>query len=172
MSRKMITIAALAAVSLTAAAGTAVADEPDAGEEGDAVEVECPDPDEGGDEGESALEAAAEDAAAAAEALEGDEVCDDLKERNEQAVEALTAAMERLSEEGVGGNGVAADVLQALIKGESPAGIGAEHGAEMAAAAAERREARAAERAEEGRGKPEHAGKPDHAGKPEGVGRP
>lgn len=145
-------------------------------------EVELDDDDEDDDEGEDGegdideVIAAAGDAQEAAEDLEDGTADEELESKNEAAREALQATVDRLSEEGAGGEGVAAEVLTRLIAGESPAGIGAEHGAEMREAAAERRaerlEARQAARAErqEAResaksNRSEDAGRPDHAGR-------
>ena len=119
-----------------------------------------------GEEADEEAEDAAEEAEDAAEEAEGQDDSEDDAEDLKNAEQALQKALDRLSEEGAGGNGVAAKVLTALLAGESPAGIGAEHGKEMAAAAKEAREQRAADRAEAGKGKPDNTGKPDNAGKP------
>jgi hypothetical protein len=88
------------------------------------------------------LEEIVETAEAVAEAAadiveEEDDGCTTGRDR---AKESLRAAFDRLSEEGAGGNGVAAEILTALlIDGESPVGIGAQHGEEMAKPAADGR---------------------------------
>ena len=65
-----------------------------------------------GDVEQSTLEAAAAEAADAAEGLEAGDGCVTGWDR---AVQSFEATIERLSAEGAGGNGVAAEVLQALI---------------------------------------------------------
>jgi hypothetical protein len=121
---------------LPLASGPAFADEPS----DDATTEECPAPTTA--DTAITLEEAAQQAADAATDLVVDDECD--SDRSARASEALQAALDRLS---VDGNGVAALVLQALLDGESPAGIGAEHGAAMAQAAQDRNAERAAARA-------------------------
>ena len=111
-------------------------------------------------------EAEEDGAEEAAEEAEDDADDADDADEIEKAKESLQAVIDRLSEEGAGGNGVAAKVLQAILDGESPSGIGAEHGKEMAAAAKERRDERKAARDEAGHGKPDRPGKLDN-GKPD-----
>lgn len=122
------------------------------------------------------VRAAAALAQSAAQDLTDDDASPELAAIQDQATEAIQAAVDRL--EGAGGSGVAAEVLTALLAGESPAEIGAAHGADMAQAAADRRVERAVERADAGQGRPENAGRseeagaPDDAGRAEGAGKP
>ncbi len=137
---------------------------------------ECPAPDDVATLSDAdTLQEAAEEAAEAAEEL-ADNECESV-----DAHDSLQAALDRLSAEGAGGNGVAALVLQALINGESPSGIGAAHGAAMADAAKARRAEHTnhgkhqtdapdtpdtpdAPDAPDGEGVPDDAGAPDDAG--------
>ena len=158
MSKKFTATAAAVTATLALLAGPVMADD-------DAVETEVSET-----EVENVMAAAAHARNAARELekdnKDGEEESEDEESEDEDsdgdeltsAEEALTAALERLSQEGVGGNGVAAEILTALLAGESPAGIGAEHGAMMAEDAKTRRDERAAAREEAGHGKPEHAG--------------
>lgn len=130
--------------SLALVFGPALADDVDSEIPDDCTEVV----DEGGTDDVDVVEEAAQDAATAAEELEEGDACPELESGRERAVQALQSAVDRLSAEGAGGNGVAAAVLTALINGESPSGIGAAHGAAMAQAAADRRAERANEEAE------------------------
>ena len=123
--------------------------EPESDDQGDDV----PEPD-GGLEPLMQVRLAAQEASDAVQDLEDDECSDD----REDAKEALQAVVDRWESEGKPGNGVALKVLEALIAGESPAGIGADHGEEMAAAAADRREQRKADKESNGHGPPDHAG--------------
>ena len=117
---------------------------------GDATITECPAPNSPAVASHvDTVTQAAEEAAAAAEDL-ADGSCTSAEAG--QAQTALKAALARLSVPGAGGNGVAAAVLQALIHGTSPAGIGATHGAAMAKAAQDRRADHA-----HGAGKPDTA---------------
>lgn len=117
---------------------------------------------------------AAEDAAEAVADIgeeEETDADDDCVSGHDRAEESLKAAIDRLEADGAGGNGVASEILAALMAGDSPAGIGAEHGKDMAQAAAQARLARQAEhqaeRDSEGPGGSDDAGRPDHAGRPE-----
>lgn len=132
------------------------------GTDTDDVEV---DGDDDGD-GLGQVRSAAARARAAAKDLESGDADARLIAGEERATEALQGALDRLSVEGAGGSGVAAEVLTALLEGESPSEIGAAHGAKMAQAAADRR----AERSEAGQGRPEDAGRPDSAGAPDDAG--
>jgi hypothetical protein len=148
-------------------AGPAYADTDSVDDDAVEVEVEVEEvevEDEGEDDGDGLgqVRSAAARARAAAKDLEDGEADPELEEGHDRATEALQAVVDRLSVEGAGGSGVAAEILTALLAGESPSKIGAAHGAEMAQAAADRR----AERAEAGHGRPEHAGRPDDAGRP------
>jgi hypothetical protein len=87
----------------------------------------------------------AEAAALYADELETDDPCDPLASYADNAEDALEAALDRIEAKG-NEAGVAAQVLQALIDGDSPAGLGVEYGrsrAEAAKAAAEQRAAAA-----------------------------
>ena len=83
------------------------------------------------------------------EAAEVDEIDDDrfhdLREL-EKARGALASRIEQWEIEGERENGMASEVVDALLAGESPAQIGAAHAKVTATAAAERREARKAAR--------------------------
>jgi hypothetical protein len=164
MRSKLIAVPAALLVTLAISTGPARADEAtdaeveDVSECTETVEVEVV------DEGDT-LVAAAEEAAAAAEDLETGDECVTGRER---AIESLSAAVERLSEEDAGGNGVAALVLQALIDGDSPSTIGTDHAAEMAAAAAEHR----AEHQPSDVGQPDTPGQPSDVGQPDTPGQP
>ena len=114
---------------------------------------------------EEIVEAAEAAAEAAADIVEEED--DGCVTGRDRAKAALQAAVARLSEEGAGGNGVAAEILAALIDGQSPAGIGAGHGEEMANAAAERRAERQAERDAAGGDQADDGGRPDKADKSE-----
>jgi len=161
-----VTLTALMAM-LAFVAGPAYADTDSVDDDAVEVEVEVEEvevEDEGEDDGDGLgqVRSAAARARAAAKDLEDGEADPELEEGHDRATEALQAVVDRLSVEGAGGSGVAAEILTALLAGESPSKIGAAHGAEMAQAAADRR----AERAEAGHGRPEHAGRPDDAGRP------
>ncbi len=159
-------IAVLALVASPAFADTSTDEEPGV-EDVEQGEVE----NEGDDDGAGQARSAAVRARNAARALENGDADADLEDGQERATEALQAVVDRLSVEGAGGSGVAAEVLTALIAGESPSGIGAAHGADMAQAAADRR-AEAGHGRPEDTGSPEDAGRPDDTGSPEDAGRP
>jgi hypothetical protein len=154
------TLTALMA-TLALVASPAYADT-DTGEEVEDVEVEDADGD-----GLGQVRSAAARARTAAQDLEDGDADAELEAGQERATEALQAVVHRFSVEGAGGSGVAAEILAALIDGESPSEIGAAHGADMAKAAADRR----AERSQDA-GRPDHAGPPENTGRPEGAGRP
>ena len=100
---------------------------------------------------------AAEDASAAVTDIADEESNDDddaCVTGHDRARESLEAALARIGEGG--GNGVASQILTALMNGESPAGIGHAHGKDMAQAAVDRR----AERDDAETGRPDHAGRP------------
>lgn len=112
---------------------------------------------------------AAKDAAAAVADIVEEEANNDddgCVTGHDRAEESLQAALDRLTEEGAGGNGVASQILAALVNGDSPAGIGAAHGKAMAQAAALARGEREDERDADGHGNSEDAGRSDHAGRP------
>jgi hypothetical protein len=189
MRKKFVAAPVALVAALALATGSVSADEveTDVDVEVEDVETECGDDvpaDHASDEpAKTELDEMTEAAEEAAEAVadmvedeenekEGEE--DDCVTDHDRAKESLQAAFDRLSVEGVGGNGVASEVLAALLAGKSPAGIGAAHGKEMANAAAARRVER-----EEARGgqpedarSPESADKPDKAGRPDNAGRP
>lgn len=171
--RKKIIVAPVALVaSLALVFGSAMADETETDAPEDCTVVENVNDVESLD----AVHDAADDASDAAEDLEDGDACPDLENGHETAVVAWQAALDRLSVEGAGGNGVAAAVLTALINGESPSGIGAAHGTEMAQAAADRRAERDADENTsddsdesddvDGSGKPDSAGQNGSHGRP------
>jgi hypothetical protein len=94
--------------------------------------AECPAHVETGDE----LVDGAEAAALFAEELGTDNPCKPLAAYADDADDALTAALARIEANG-SGSGVAAQVLAALLNGESPAGLGAAHGNAIAESAGE-----------------------------------
>jgi hypothetical protein len=134
-------------LSLSFISGPAFADETEPETDTSETETEeCPAPEQDGEP----FEEAAATSIAAAEGLTDEEgTCSELESDRERAIDALEAAIERLPDDGAG---VAGAVLQALVLGESPAGIGRDHGAAMAQAAAARRDERG-----HGTGRPEGA---------------
>ena len=157
------TLLALTALAASVA-GPAQAQETDTGTDGpDAEEVE--DESEGDGDGLGPVRSAAARAKSAAKHLEDGDADPELKAGLEHARDALQAALDRFSTEdadGAGGAGVAADVLTALLDGNLPAGIRADHGKAMAQAAAERRAARAGI----GHGRPDNTGVQEDAAAP------
>jgi hypothetical protein len=111
---------------------------------------------------EEIVEAAEAAVEAAADIVEEED--DGCVTGRDRANAALQAAVARLSEEGAGGNGVAAQILTALLEeGGSPAEIGARHGEDMAKAAVERRAEREAASGDQS----DNSGRPDKADRPE-----
>lgn len=168
--RKKLMIAPITLVaSLALVFGPALADDVETDDPEDCTAVQD---DSDTDTDTDLVEEAALQAAAAADDLEDGDACPELETGHERAVVAWQAAVDRLSVEGAGGNGVAAEVLTALINGESPSGIGAAHGAAMAQAAADRRAESQDDEGTADDDESDSVGKPDHAGPPAGHGRP
>jgi hypothetical protein len=170
MRTKFITTLITLIAMLAFAASPAHAQETDT--DNNAPDVEDIDNDDSreddSDDGLGPVRSAAARAKAAASSLENGEADPELTTALEQAKEALTAARDRITADSAGNSGMAAQVLTALIAGDSPKEIGAEHGEAIAQAAAQRR----SERAETDNGRPETTGRPDDAGRPEGVDLP
>lgn len=151
MRTRILPISTAIIATLALASGPVFADDAT----GDVTAEECPAVPEVAATDTPTLEEAAEEAADVAEDLAtDDDTC--LSDESDQATAALQAALDRLSADDAGGNGVAAQVLQALLNGESPSTIGAAHGAAMALAAKEHRSEHAT-----GHGKPDAAEAPE-----------
>lgn len=158
MKSKYIALPAMVLASVSLVAGPAFADEDEAKIEDETEECTTPETPEG-------LVASAEDAVQAAEDLESEGPCVDETGR-ERAKVSFQATIDRL-EAKTEFNGFAIDVLYALMNDKSPSEIGKQHGADMAAAAAERRAERQLEAKDgsESPGKSASAGRPDNPGK-------